>query len=132
MIGLDTNVLVRYIVQDDTDQAAHAGDLIEQRCTVTSPGWISSIVIRGLVWVFEGAYDYSRDVIASVLRQILVTAELSVDSPQLCWIALRAYEHSGADFADYLIGAGNREAGCETTFTFDKRAAHSDWHTPAE
>lgn len=132
MIGLDTNVLVRYIVQDDADQGARAGRLIEQRCTQEQPGWISLIVICELVWVLEGAYGYSRDIIASVLRQILATAELSVDSPQRCWTALRAYERSGADFADYLIGAGNREAGCETTFTFDKRAARSDWHSPVE
>ncbi len=132
MIGLDTNVLVRYITQDDARQAARAARVMEARCTTESPGWINAVVTCELVWVLEGAYGYSRATVARVLRQILGTAELLVESPQLVWVALRAYEKSGADFADYLIGAGNREAGCEATFTFDKRAAKSDWHELVE
>lgn len=132
MIGLDTNVLVRYITQDDTKQAARAGALIEGRCTAESPGWINAVVACELVWVLEGAYGYPRDTVARVLRQILGTAELSVESPQLVWAALRAYEQGGADFADYLIGAGNHAAGCAATCTFDKRAAKSIWHELVE
>lgn len=128
MIGLDTNVLVRYIVQDDPAQAARAGALIERSCTTEEPGRIDAVVLCELVWVLEGAYGYGRDIIARVLRQLLSTAELTVDSPHLAWPALRAYERDGADFADYLIGARNRESGCTTTYTFDKRAAKSEWH----
>lgn len=132
MIGLDTNVLVRYITQDDAKQAARAARLVEGHCTIESPGWVNLVVVCELVWVLEGAYGYSRDTVARVLRQILGTAELLVESPQLVWTALRAYEKSGADFADYLIGASNSDAGCVATFTFDKRAAKSIWHQLVE
>lgn len=132
MIGLDTNVLVRYIVQDDAEQAAHAEALIEERCTAENPGRIDAVVMCELVWVLEGGYRYSREVVAPVLRQLLGTAELSVETPHLAWAAVRAYEKDGADFADYLIGARNKEAGCSATFTFDKRASRSAWHKPVQ
>lgn len=132
MIGLDTNVLVRYIVQDDAEQAARAGALIEGACTADDPGRVDAVVMCELVWVLEGAYRYSREIVASVLRQLLGTAELSVETPHLAWLAVRAYESDKADFADYLIGARNKEAGCAMTFTFDKRASNSAWHQPVE
>lgn len=130
MIGLDTNVLVRYIVQDDAQQGARAANLIEARCTAEEPGRVDAIVMCELVWVLEGGYRYSREVVAAVLRQLLGTAELSVEAPHLAWAAVRAYERDNADFADYLIGARNKEAGCLATFTFDKRASRSEWHEP--
>lgn len=129
MIGLDTNVLVRYIVQDDAAQSAVAGQLIEGACTTEAPGRVDTVVLCELVWVLESAYGYSRGIVARVLRQILSTAELSVEAPHLAWAALRTYEQDHADFADYLIGARNREAGCTATYTFDKRAARSVWHS---
>lgn len=132
MIGLDTHVLVRYIVQDDAEQAARAQALIEGRCTAENPGRIDAVVMCELVWVLEGGYRYSREVVVSVLRQLLGTAELSVETPHLAWAAVRAYEKDKADFADYLIGARNKEAGCSTTFTFDKRASTSAWHEPVQ
>lgn len=125
MIGLDTNVLVRYVIQDDPDQGPAAARLIEAQCTADVPGRIDHVVLCELVWVLETAYGYARAQVASVLRQILGTAELVVESPRLAWAALRAYEAGPADYADYLIGQRNRAAGCEITCTFDRRAARS-------
>jgi len=129
VIGLDTNVLVRYIAQDDRKQAGQAASLIESSCSAEQPGWIDTVVLCELVWVLESAYGYTRPVVANVVRQILGTAELCVDQPDVAWTALRAYENNTADFADYLIGQRNQGVGCETTYTFDKRAALSHWHT---
>ncbi|MGH8403114.1 MAG: PIN domain-containing protein [Gammaproteobacteria bacterium] len=123
MIALDTNVLVRYIVQDDTAQAKKAAALIESRCTSESPGFVDVVVLCELVWVLETAYGYGRDIVARVVRQLLGTAELAVASADQAWTALRAYESSSGDFADYLIAIRNRDAGCTATFTFDKKAA---------
>lgn len=129
VIGLDTNVLVRYIVQDDPKQSARAAALIESRCTLEDPGWVDSIALCELVWVLESAYGYRRSLVAGVLRQLLGTAELMVGAPDQAWAALRAYEGGDADFADYLMGLRNRANGCETTYTFDRRAAQSAVHT---
>jgi predicted nucleic-acid-binding protein len=128
MIGLDTNVLVRYVVQDDADQSARATELIETHCRADNPGWIDSIVLCELVWVLESAYGYEREIVASVLRQLLGTADIVVENPTQAWSALRAYESGPADFADYLVGLRNHGNGCESTYTFDRRASASPWH----
>ena len=125
MIGLDTNVLVRFVVQDDPEQAEAAGRLIETRCTRESPGLVSGLVLAELVWVLRGAYRLEKPVVVSVLRQILQTAELTVDDRAIVWAALSDFENGSADFADYLIGHGNNAAGCAATFSFDRKAAQS-------
>ena len=123
MIGLDTNVLVRYIVQDDAEQAEAAERLIEGRCTAQSPGYVGIPVLAELVWVLVSAYRYERPLVASVIRQLLRTAEFLVENRESAWSALREFEAGGADFADCLIGHRNRAQGCELTFTFDRSAA---------
>ena len=123
MIGLDTNVLVRYLVQDDPRQAAAANRLVETRCTRESPGFVSQIVLAELVWVLRGAYGYDKSTCVAVLRQILQTAELTVADPATAWAALSDFESGSADFADCLIAHGNHATGCDVTFTFDRNAA---------
>lgn len=123
MIGLDTNVLVRYIVQDDADQAEAATRLIEERCTEQTRGFVGIPVLVELVWVLTAAYDYEREVVASVVGQVLRTAEFTVEDGELAWLALRDFEGGNADFEDCLIAHRNRAHGCETTYTFDRRAA---------
>ena len=125
MIGLDTNVLVRYVVQDDPEQAAAAAGLIEGQCSAEDPGYISTLVLAELVWVLGGAYEYDKSIILAVLRQVLATAELTVEDPALAWRGLTEFEQGPADFADYLIGQGNHARGCSRTYTFDRRAGRS-------
>jgi predicted nucleic-acid-binding protein len=121
MIGLDTNVMVRYITQDDPQQAAQATRLIETRCTAAAPGHVAHIVLCELVWVLRRAYGYSKPQVVAVLDQILVTAELDVENEGVAFQALDAYREGPADFSDYLLALGNRAAGCETTYSFDLR-----------
>ncbi len=123
MIGLDTNVLIRYIVQDDPNQAKIATRLIESKCTPDMPGYISFIVLVEVVWVLARAYGYSRDVIFRVLQQILSTAELVVENHTIAWLALSDYQNSSSNYSDCLVGRIHQEQGCETTVTFDKKAA---------
>ena len=80
MIGLDTNILVRYLVGDDPDQSQAAGQLIGSQCTQEKPGWINRIVVCELVWVLEGAYGYHRGQICEVLERLLRAAELEFDA----------------------------------------------------
>ncbi len=123
MIGLDTNVLVRYIVQDDAEQARAAAYLIEGRCTAQAPGYVSVPVLVELVWVLTAAYRYEKPVVAAVIRQVLLTAEFLVEDREAAWAALREFETAGVDFADGLIAHRNHARGCAQTYTFDRRAA---------
>jgi predicted nucleic-acid-binding protein len=121
MIGLDTNVLVRYITQDDPEQAARATRLIETRCSSASPGRVALIVLCELAWVLRRAYGCSKPQVVAVLDQILVTAELTIENDGVAFQALDAYREGPADFSDYLLALSNRDAGCETTYSFDTR-----------
>lgn len=128
MIGLDTNTVVRYIVQDDAAQAAAASALIENECSSETPGWVDCVVLCELVWVLESAYGYTRATVVEVLRTLLTSAELRVETPDMAWSAVRSYQNAGAGFADCLIGLRNRQAGCAMTATFDKRAGRMETH----
>lgn len=128
MIGLDTNVLVRYLVRDDAQQAALATDLMETRCSKESPGFISHVVLVELCWVLGRGYGYARPEQVRVLQALLQVAELNVQQPPLVWAAIRAFEHGRADFSDYLIAEVNRAAGCNATRTLDRKAAQSPLH----
>ncbi len=132
MIALDTNVLVRYIVQDDPVQAAAATRLIESECSADEPGLVSSVTLCELVWVLARGYRTARARIVAVLRAILSAEELQAEDPDRAWRALGCFESGGADFADYLVGAGNRDRGAKTTYTFDARAAASELFTLIE
>jgi len=126
MIGLDTNVLVRYIVRDDEKQSAAATRLIEAKCTTDNPGRVSSLVLCELAWVLTRGYGYSRAMVGRVIRRILAVQELQAEKPELAWQAVRLFEQGRADFADFLIGLSNRENKAEVTYTFDTKAVESD------
>ena len=123
MIGLDTNVLVRYLVEDDPDQAARAREVIEGRCTAEAPGFVNRIVLCELVWVLESCYATPAAAIADTIEKLLRTAELEIDAPEAAWFALAAYRRGATDFADALIGRLNTAAGCDGIATFDRGAA---------
>jgi predicted nucleic-acid-binding protein len=122
MIGLDTNVLVRHLVQDDPGQSRKATQLITQHCTHDDPGFINRIVLCELVWVLETAYGYPKDTIVAVLDKLLRTSQLKIEGLQAAWTAFRLYQKGKADFADCLMGTTNRIEGCERTVTFDRLA----------
>jgi predicted nucleic-acid-binding protein len=126
VIGLDTNVLIRYIVRDDPGQAKAATRLIESECTSDNPGLINPIVLCELVWVLTRGYGYDRLIAARVIRRLLSVQELRVSGAESAWRALRHFEQGKADFADYLIGVSNQEGKASVTYTFDQRAAESD------
>ncbi len=129
MIGIDTNVLVRYLVGDDPRQAERARQLIEGQCSAAQPAQIALIVLCELVWVLSGAYRYDRHLIVQVLRQILVTESFEIEHHSLAWIAWRDYASGSADYADCLIARLNQANGSSTTYTFDRRAARMDGFT---
>ncbi|WP_029921053.1 PIN domain-containing protein [Nevskia soli] len=122
MIGLDTNVLVRYIMQDDAKQSLLASKLIES-LTVDAPGFIALVSIVELIWVMESCYAIERAQLGDALEGLLRTKEFVVERAETIWKAVRIFRDGPADFADCLIERCAAAAGCEHTMTFDRGAA---------
>jgi predicted nucleic-acid-binding protein len=122
MIGLDTNVLVRYIIQDDVKQSPLANRLIES-LSAESQGFIPIVVIVELVWVLSDCYALQRDQLTEVLQRILRTRELLVERAEIVWGALRLFHGATIEFADCIIATSSSAANCERTMTFDRGAA---------
>ncbi len=128
MIGLDTNVLVRYIVRDDLEQTALADDCIEHRCSREQPGYVSHLVLAELYWVLGRGYGYPRQMLGEVLATLLSSEEVKIQDAPLVRAALGDFSAGAADFADCLIGTLHQRAECEATVTFDKKAARLPTH----
>ena len=122
MIGLDTNVLVRYVAQDDPKQSPKATRLVES-LTADSPGYVSVVSVVELVWVLSGCYASTKEEISEILEKLLRTKEIVVDRADIVWKALRRYREGKSDFADCLIERSAESAGCGYTATFDRAAA---------
>lgn len=120
MIGLDTNVLVRFLVQDDPKQSARATALIRSTVGSGDTLFLNHMVLCETVWVLESAYDIPRKQVADVLDQLLLTEHVSFEQKEEARSALTEYRAGKGDFADYLIGAVNARSGCVETVTFDR------------
>lgn len=123
MIGLDTNILVRYLTQDDPVQSPRATELIENRLTIDNPGFISVVTIVETVWVLERAYSLAHPDIAAVVEGLLQAMVFVVECEIEVFAAMAAVRDGLGSFADVLIGALGERAGCSVTMTFDQRAA---------
>ena len=130
MIGLDTNILVRYVVRDDPVAAAQADQIMEQRCTVDSPGYINFIVLCEIVWVLRRGYRYDRDAIAQVVAAMLTARTLRLQEPDMVMAALEEYREKRVDLPDAMIALWNRRAGCRATLTFDRDAGRAAGFEP--
>lgn len=124
MIGLDTNVIVRYVTLDDPQQAPAAVKLMES-LSADEPAFISLVVVAELAWVLEGSYSLDKDSIVRIFQGLLHSEELVVEQADLVAQALNRLEQGNAGLADYLIERAGHAVGCEHTFTFDKKAATS-------
>lgn len=122
MTGLDTNVLVRFLVQDAAAQAKAAQDLMAT-FTEAEPGFICREVLVELVWVLERAYALSRTEIADAINGLLEARELVVEAADRAAIAIDRYRKGGPGYADHMIALAGQGAGCGMTVTFDRKAA---------
>lgn len=122
MIGLDTNVIVRYLTQDDPVQSPKATELIERGLTEEDPGFVSVVAMAETAWVLERLYDLRAEEIAAAIEGILEVDVLLVESEQEVFIAMIAVKEGRGAFADALIGALGAKAGCSHTVTFDQKA----------
>jgi len=122
MIGVDTNVLVRYIVHDDEDQFERARALLENECSESHPAFVNIVVLCELVWVLTASYQVDKEGIVQVLEQLLMTRQVVIQHREIVAAAVNAFRSSRAGFADCVIAQINRSAGCAKTATFDRRS----------
>ena len=123
MIGLDTNVLLRYLVQDDPKQSLRATEIVERRLTVQEPGFVSLVSILEVVWVLKSLFKRSRQQIANDIEMILAADTLEVQNEQEVYYAVVSLRNGIGTFEDALIGALGVWRGCSATLTFDEDAA---------
>jgi len=122
MIGLDTNVLVRYIMQDDPVQSPKATRIVESLDAVDS-GYVTLVSIVELVWVLSASYELTRSQVSQALDAIVRTKQFKIENAEQVIRALRVFKEGKSDFADCLIERSANSAGCEKTITFDVKAS---------
>ena len=122
MIGLDTNVLVRFLTQDDPVQGAIATRLMAE-LTAEAPGFVGREVLVEFVWVLERAYGYGRAEVVAAIEGLLAAPEIRLEGHEETGAVLHRYREGGAGFADFLIATAARRAGASRLVTFDRRAA---------
>jgi predicted nucleic-acid-binding protein len=123
MIGLDTNVVVRHLAQDDPIQSPKATEFIERQLTEANPGFISVVAMVETVWVLERAYRLADQDIAAAIERVLQAETLIVENEQEVFTAMIALKEGRGSFADHLIAALGAKAGCSHTLTFDRKAS---------
>jgi|SRR5690625_4612321 len=124
MIGLDTNVVVRYLTQDEPQQSAKATALIDS-LTEESPGYISVVTLVEIFWVLRRAYRMDVATCREMVARLVDSREIRIGQESAVRSALEARSTGAADFADGLIAALGRSEGCSATLTFDRRAANA-------
>jgi predicted nucleic-acid-binding protein len=122
MIGLDTNILVRYLTQDDPIQSAKAREVVERRLTEEKPGFVSIVAMVEIVWVLERAFGLTPHEIVGAVERMLQTDVLVVENEQEVFTAMIALKDGQGSFADAVIAALGARMGCSCTLTFDRKA----------
>jgi len=124
MIGLDTNILVRYFTFDHPSQTARAIEIMDS-LTAEEPGFVSLVVVAELVWVLDSAYKLTKSEIITSLELLLRGKEVIVQEADVAWQALTTFKKSGSSYSDCLIERLGHAAGCHYTLTFDRDAART-------
>jgi predicted nucleic-acid-binding protein len=122
MIGLDTNVVVRYLTQDDPQQSRRASQIFDQQLTSAEPGFLSVVTMVETVWVLDRAYRFSGREIAAAVELLLQTDVLVMENEQEVFTAMTVLKEKQGDFTDAMIAALGAKAGCQHTVTFDQKA----------
>jgi predicted nucleic-acid-binding protein len=122
VIALDTNVLVRYLTEDDPGQTQLANDVLDN-LSPEEPGWISVVVLAELVWSLRRTYKLSKDQVVRIVSDLVASKDVVIDEIQKVERALSLHRACRAGFADCLLAVSAAVAGCSKTVTFDKIAA---------
>ena len=122
MLGIDTNVLVRYLTRDDQPQYEKARRMIDREVAKGEPVLVSLLVLLETEWVLRSRYEMAKADVVTAFSALLDTADLTFEDEPSVETAVYSWKDSAADFAHCLIEARNRRLGCRATATFDVRA----------
>jgi predicted nucleic-acid-binding protein len=122
MIGLDTNVVIRYLTQDDPKQAAIASRFIESELTEKRRGFITLISLVEITWVLDACYGQKKLELIAIIESLLTLKQIIIEKTEVVHLALQRYQAGNADFSDSLIAIICEESGCQRIVTFDKKA----------
>jgi predicted nucleic-acid-binding protein len=128
MTGLDANILVRLVIEDDASQFAVVKRMMDG-FTEDDPGFISLVALAEMVWVLRRVYGVPSLEVADVVERLLQTESLVVQNADEAYLAVRSVQSGTGTFADALIAALGQWAGCYTTLTFDVKASRLDGFT---
>ncbi|MBU0622763.1 MAG: type II toxin-antitoxin system VapC family toxin [Gammaproteobacteria bacterium] len=123
MLGIDTNVLVRFLVRDDEAQFEKARKLIKREVAAGRRIFVNQLVLMETEWVLRSRYDLPKNQIIDAISGLLEADDLQLEDEPSVEEALFFWKDSAADFADCLIGAKNRRLGCRATASFDAKAS---------
>jgi predicted nucleic-acid-binding protein len=121
MVGVDSNIVLRLLLNDDPIQAEQAKLAVRN---ASSPCLINTTVLSEVVWVLRRGYKFDRKNIIKAVEALLQTQNFCFEDSETIWRTLNDYRVSSADFSDCLIGQGNKQSRCETTITFDRKAGN--------
>jgi predicted nucleic-acid-binding protein len=125
VIGLDTNVLVRYLTQDDPDQAAQATRILEEELTGDDPGFIGLVVLVETIWVLRRLYKASPEEIRETVNDLLGSRSILIENRHVVARAVATSEKNASDFADSIIAASALDVGCRKIVSFDRGAVRA-------
>ena len=121
MKALDTNILARFLRDDDPVQSKRAAHFIQRAVRQNEPLYLNHVVLCELVWILSSVYEHSKEDIVATIEAIMLTGQFQLEDKSSIELALDDYKKSKADFSDCLIGRRNRASGSEVTLTFDRR-----------
>jgi predicted nucleic-acid-binding protein len=128
VIGLDTNILVRLLIEDDPDQTRLAHRLV-RNAVAEELCYVSDVALCELEWVLVSCYDASRDEVALAYQKLLDLPGFLFEAPATVRLTLERFRASRVEFSDLLLGARGREKGVRTTYTFEKALSKQDGFT---
>lgn len=123
MLGIDTNVLIRFLVRDDEAQFEKARKLIKREVAAGRRIFVNQLVLMETEWVLRSRYAVPKNQITAAISGLLDASDVQFEDEPAIEEALFIWKDSTADFADCLIGAKNRRMGCRATASFDAKAA---------
>ena len=123
MIAADTNILLRYFVDDGAEERPVAIRFIDEFCSPDRPAWVSHVVVAEFAWALRKRYGRERHEVVAALGELINHHAVALEDDVVVALAADAYRRGPADFADYLIGSIAHRAGATTTYTFDHNAA---------
>jgi len=122
MLGIDTNVLVRFLVRDDQTQFEKTRKLLKREVSSGRRVFINQLVLLEAEWVLRSRYGLTKTQMLETISGLLDAPDIQLEDEPAVEEAVFVWRDANADFADCLIGARNRRLGCKATATFDTKA----------